>query len=95
VEQVALADDARQISVFIDDRQVPDAAEPHHIVGHRELFVALERGHFFGHDVSDEQCFRIHDLPVSMPRACSGLVRCPGYRLECGASMDRESKLEQ
>src|SRR5690606_30371033 len=54
IEEVSLADDTDELSSFVEDREMADTAESHHVVGDRQLVVAIERDDIAGHHVTHE-----------------------------------------
>src|SRR5450755_2297288 len=60
MKEISLADDANQRAVAVDDRQMADTPETHHIIGMDEFLVSIESHDVPGHDLADAQCFDVH-----------------------------------
>src|SRR5690606_39167890 len=54
VEQVSLADDTGEPSRLVENREMADTAESHHVVGDGQLVVAIQRDDVAGHHVTHE-----------------------------------------
>jgi hypothetical protein len=53
-KEITLAHDSNYFfAIIVQNREMPDPPEIHHVVGERQFLVALQRGHIWRHHVFD------------------------------------------
>ena len=69
VEEVALADDASQLSLFVDDREMAKPPEFHHAIGDDQLLVSTQGHQLTCHHITNEALLNCHAQRQSTGRA--------------------------